>query len=50
MEKEPNFWDCIHGIFAGDCLCKLRGGDNSCPLERGGKCSDYETDDKTRAY
>ena len=42
QKKEPSFWDCKYGIFAGGCRCKLRDGDNECMVEKGGVCGYYE--------
>lgn len=43
--KEPDFWTCKYGYFAGGCRCRLRGGDNLCNVELGGACPDYEEDE-----
>lgn len=45
-KKEPDFWTCKHGYFAGECRCRLRVGDNLCPLENEGICADYDYDEK----
>ena len=45
-KKEPNFWYCKHGYFAGECRCKNRTGDNLCPLENGGMCNEFDPDDE----
>lgn len=34
---ENDFWNCEHGIFAGNCRCKLMDGEE-CVLTKGAEC------------
>lgn len=43
-KKEPNFWTCKHGYFAGFCRCRKLTGYNECLAEKGGMCRNYDED------